>query len=98
MRKGWGCVSLCLATSVTYVSTLFSTTEGIPERVRQQYEDNLKWIEEAGRHGLVVGSQARILYSDQHGRVRLAQAFNMAVQTGALKVSWSLIFYFALID
>lgn len=30
----------------------------------QHYEDNLKWINEAGRHQLVVGSQARILYSD----------------------------------
>ncbi len=30
----------------------------------QHYEDNLKWITEAGKHQLVVGSQARILYSD----------------------------------
>ena len=34
------------------------------ERCRQHYEDNLKWIREAGGHQLVVGSQARILYSD----------------------------------
>lgn len=59
--------------------------EGIPERTRQQYQDNMTWIREAGRHQMVVGSQARILYSDQVGRVRLAQAFNEAVRTHRLK-------------
>ncbi|KAG7177701.1 Urocanate hydratase-like [Homarus americanus] len=59
--------------------------EGIPERIRQQYTDNMKWIRQAGEHKLVVGSQARILYSDQVGRVRIAQAFNDAVRTGKLK-------------
>ncbi|XP_069175487.1 urocanate hydratase isoform X2 [Procambarus clarkii] len=59
--------------------------EGIPERTRQQYSDNIKWIVQAGEHKLVVGSQARILYSDQVGRVRIAQAFNEAVKTGQLK-------------
>ena len=34
------------------------------DRSMQHYEDNLKWINEAGKHQLVVGSQARILYSD----------------------------------
>ena len=60
--------------------------EGIPERIKQQYRDNQRWIREAGKHRLVVGSQARILYSDQVGRVRLAQAFNQAVRSGQLKV------------
>lgn len=59
--------------------------EGIPDRIRQQYSDNMKWIQEAGRHKMVVGSQARILYSDQIGRVKIAQAFNDAVRTGDLK-------------
>lgn len=59
--------------------------EGIPERIRQQYVDNMKWIVEAGHHKMVVGSQARILYSDQVGRVKIAQAFNAAVQNGKLK-------------
>ena len=35
----------------------------------------------------VVGSQARILYSDQRGRVALAEAFNMAIRDGILSVS-----------
>lgn len=57
----------------------------VPKCVQQQYEDNAKWIREAGRHKMVVGSQARILYSDQAGRIALAQAFNKAVADGRLK-------------
>ena len=33
---------------------------------------------------MVVGSQARILYSDQVGRARLAVAFNKAVKEGRI--------------
>ena len=47
----------------------------------------MKWLSEAEKHKLVVGSQARILYSDQVGRVKIALAFNEAVATGKLKVS-----------
>ncbi|XP_069942579.1 urocanate hydratase isoform X2 [Cherax quadricarinatus] len=61
--------------------------EGISERTRQQYQDNIAWIEQAGKHKLVVGSQARILYSDQVGRVRIARAFNDAVRAGLLKAA-----------
>ncbi|KAI1303555.1 Urocanate hydratase [Halotydeus destructor] len=57
----------------------------LPANVRAQYEDNLKWICAAADHQLVVGSQARILYSDQVGRTSLALAFNMAVRDGTLK-------------
>ncbi|XP_059143399.1 urocanate hydratase-like isoform X2 [Physella acuta] len=53
--------------------------------VQQQYEDNIKWIKEAGQHKMVVGSQARILYSDQEGRTAIALAFNKAVSEGHLK-------------
>lgn len=52
---------------------------------KMQYEDNLKWIRQAGPHKLVVGSQARILYSDQIGRMAIAQAFNELVRDGKLK-------------
>ncbi|CAD6198752.1 unnamed protein product [Caenorhabditis auriculariae] len=52
----------------------------VPDNVKQQYADNLKWIEEAERNGLVVGSQARILYSDRAGRIALAKAFNELVR------------------
>ena len=46
-----------------------------PERERQQYEDNIKWIKQAGKNKLVVGSQARILYTNQAGRREIALAF-----------------------
>jgi len=57
----------------------------IPPEIAQQYQDNLKWIREAGKHKLVVGSQARILYSDQQGRVALALRFNKAIAAGHIK-------------
>merc|ERR1719270_3030704 len=57
----------------------------IPKEIEQQYEDNLRWLAEAEKHKLVVGSQARILYSDQVGRVKIALAFNEAVASGELR-------------
>jgi len=57
----------------------------IPLEIEQQYQDNMKWLSEAEKHKLVVGSQARILYSDQVGRVKIALAFNEAVAAGKLK-------------
>lgn len=56
-----------------------------PDEIRQQMLDNLRWIEEAGRNGLVVGSQARILYADHQGRRALAAAFHAAVAAGELR-------------
>jgi len=50
----------------------------------QCYADNLTWIEAAFENGLVVGSQARILYSDCEGREALALAFNDAVRSGRI--------------
>uniref|UniRef100_A0A452QMQ6 Urocanate hydratase n=1 Tax=Ursus americanus TaxID=9643 RepID=A0A452QMQ6_URSAM len=50
-----------------------------------QYADNIRWIREAAKHQLVVGSQARILYSDQKGRVAIAVAFNRAIARGKIK-------------
>uniref|UniRef100_A0A671VYT0 Urocanate hydratase n=1 Tax=Sparus aurata TaxID=8175 RepID=A0A671VYT0_SPAAU len=50
--------------------------------IRQQYNDNIRWIREAGKHKMVVGSQARILYSDQKGRVCIALAINQAIADG----------------
>lgn len=55
------------------------------ERSAAQLRDNLRWVREAGSHKMVVGSQARILYSNGEGRSRLAVAFNDAVKVGRLK-------------
>ena len=52
--------------------------------IRQQIQDNLRWIREADRHQLVVGSKARILYADEQGRTRIASAMNQAIATGRI--------------
>ena len=52
-----------------------------PNRRPQDY-DNHKWIGEAGKNDLVVGSQARILYQDAEGRVKIGLRFNEMVRNG----------------
>ena len=52
-----------------------------PDRRPQDY-DNHKWISEAGKNDLVVGSQARILYQDAEGRVKIGLKFNEMVRKG----------------
>ena len=52
--------------------------------IHGQLADNLHWIREAGRNKLVVGSQARILYADSEGRIRIALAFNKAIREGRI--------------
>ncbi len=61
------------------VKAMKETAAHAPEEIRGQMEDNIHWIEEAGRNNLVVGSQARILYADCEGRTRIALAFNEAI-------------------
>jgi urocanate hydratase len=53
-----------------------------PPEIMQQMKDNIQWIREAGINKLVVGSQARILYADAEGRVKIAAAFNKAIKEG----------------
>lgn len=53
-----------------------------PEEIQQQMQDNITWIEEAKQNKLVVGSQARILYADAEGRIKIAEAFNKAIKSG----------------
>ncbi|APD07150.1 urocanate hydratase [Flavobacteriaceae bacterium UJ101] len=55
-----------------------------PEEIKQQMNDNIRWIEEAEQNKLVVGSQARILYADAEGRAKIAEAFNQAIQSGEI--------------
>lgn len=56
--------------------------EEAPEEIRQQMQDNIKWIQGARKNDLVVGSQARILYADAQGRIAIAKAFNDAIAKG----------------
>jgi urocanate hydratase len=55
-----------------------------PTEIQQQLLDNLRWIRSAEDNKMVVGSQARILYADSLGRIRIAQAFNKAIREGIL--------------
>lgn len=55
-----------------------------PEEIRQQMADNITWIKGAQENKLVVGSQARILYADAEGRMRIAEAFNKAIAAGEI--------------
>ena len=61
------------------VRVLSEEASTAPEEIKGQLEDNIHWIEEAGRNNLVVGSQARILYADREGRTKIALAFNKAI-------------------
>jgi urocanate hydratase len=58
--------------------------EAAPPEIKGQMLDNLRWIREAERHRMVVGSKARILYSDEEGRKRIALAFNEAIADGRI--------------
>jgi len=55
-----------------------------PNEIQQQMQDNIKWIKGAQENKLVVGSQARILYADAEGRVKIAEAFNQAIAQGEI--------------
>lgn len=66
------------------VNILKKELETAPEEIQGQLNDNIHWIEEAGRNNLVVGSQARILYADCEGRTKIALAFNEAIRKGEI--------------
>jgi len=73
------------ATDAIAAEVLATMAAEAPPETRQQQLDNLRWIREAGGHAMVVGSQARILYSDEEGRKRIALAFNRAIADGRLR-------------
>jgi len=55
-----------------------------PSEIQQQMNDNIQWIKGAQKNNLVVGSQARILYADAEGRIKIAEAFNTAIASGEI--------------
>ncbi|WP_412561608.1 urocanate hydratase [Winogradskyella sp. MIT101101] len=55
-----------------------------PKEIQQQMADNIQWIKGAQENKLVVGSQARILYADAEGRMKIAEAFNQAISRGEI--------------
>jgi urocanate hydratase len=56
----------------------------VPEEIKQQLSDNIIWIKDAMKNNLVVGSQARILYADSEGRIKIAEAINKAIAKGEI--------------
>ena len=84
----WVCMSekpedLAL-TDALAVKVLSEMAQSAPAEIAGQMKDNIRWIEEAGKNHLVVGSQARILYADCEGRTKIALAFNEAIRDGRL--------------
>ncbi|MDK2906943.1 MAG: urocanate hydratase [Petrotoga sp.] len=56
--------------------------ECIDPNRRGQDRDNYIWIRDADKNNLVVGTQARILYQDAMGRMKIALKFNEMVRKG----------------
>lgn len=55
-----------------------------PAEIKPQLQDNIVWIRDAMKNNLVVGSQARILYADSEGRIKVAEAINKAIANGEI--------------
>jgi len=66
------------------VEVLEELAQKSPKEIQQQMNDNIRWIKEANKNKLVVGSQARILYADAEGRIKIAEAFNNAIKSGKI--------------
>ncbi len=66
------------------MEVLETMMEAAPKEIKLQMLDNIKWIKEAKENKMVVGSQARILYADAQGRIKIAAAFNAAIAEGRI--------------
>jgi len=66
------------------MQVLQQIASGSPDEISQQMKDNIQWIAGARENKLVVGSQARILYADAEGRIRIAETFNKAIANGEI--------------
>jgi urocanate hydratase len=71
-------------TDAIAASVLQELMENSPEEIQLQMQDNITWIQNAKSNKMVVGSQARILYADAEGRVKIAEAFNNAIAKGEI--------------
>ena len=69
-------------TDAIAASVLQKLMENSPEEIQLQMQDNITWIKNAKSNKMVVGSQARILYADAEGRIKIAEAFNNAIAKG----------------
>jgi len=64
------------------IKTDHAAMECIDVNRRGQDLDNYNWIRDAEKNQLVVGTQARILYQDAVGRMKIALRFNEMVRRG----------------
>ena len=71
-------------TDVIACNVLEEIMKNSPIEIQQQMADNIQWIKGAQENKLVVGSQARILYADAEGRMKIAKAFNDAIASGQI--------------
>jgi urocanate hydratase len=71
-------------TDAIAVKVLQEMMSSSPEEIRMQMQDNITWVKQAKANQLVVGSQARILYADAEGRMKIAKAFNRAIREGEI--------------
>jgi len=69
-------------TDAIAANVLQELMENSPEEIQLQMQDNITWIKNAKSNKMVVGSQARILYADAEGRIKIAEAFNNAIAKG----------------
>ena len=69
-------------TDAIAASVLQKLMENSPEEIQLQMQDNITWIKNAKSNKMIVGSQARILYADAEGRIKIAEAFNNAIAKG----------------
>jgi len=63
---------------------LVELRKNAPSEIQQQLDDNIRWIRQAEKNNLVVGSKARILYADAKGRMQISIAFNQAIAQGKI--------------
>lgn len=84
----WVCTSCDAAdlaiTDQLALTVLEEMVKTAPDEILQQLNDNIVWIKDAMKNNLVVGSQARILYADAEARIKIAQAFNKAINSGKI--------------
>jgi urocanate hydratase len=84
----WVCTSCDAAdlaiTDQLALNVLEEMVTTAPDEILQQLNDNIVWIKDAMKNNLVVGSQARILYADAEARIKIAQAFNKAINSGKI--------------
>ncbi|MDD2424853.1 MAG: urocanate hydratase [Bacteroidales bacterium] len=84
----WVCTSGCpddlAETDAIALDVLEKMLPDAPDQIKSQLNDNIHWIREAAKNKLVVGSQARILYADSEGRIKIALEMNKAIACGRI--------------